>query len=141
MNVFVSTLGMVFFLKNTYNSTVDASVEDNKIILIHNNSPFSDKKIQKVEFVLKNNILSTTIKKSLDSKEIEYMGELSMVWMLIDCIEQLNGYKKEAFYETIKGTGKAYENYTLSNEGLEIEILSDSKNIKIDLSKKIPILN
>ncbi len=137
---FNSSNPMAEHLKDTYDATVVATLEGNKIILTENNCPFTDSKIQKVEFNLENNVLSTTINKP---KELTtaYMSELSMAWMLIDCIGQLNGYEKEQFYETLKGIGDNYKNYTLSKEGLEIKTLDNSTSIKIDLSKKIPIIN
>ena len=137
---FNSSNPMAEHLKETYDSTVVASLENNKIILTHNNCPFTDSKIQKVEFNFENNILSTTINKSTESTTA-YMSELSIAWMLIDCIGQLNGYEKEQFYETLKGTGDNYKNYTVAKEGLEIKTLNNSTSIKIDISKKIPIIN
>jgi len=137
-NKFNSSNPMADHLKKTYNSNIDATVEENRIILTHSNSPFSDTKVQKLEFALENDILMTVVKKTPDSL-IEYMSKLAMTWMLIDCIGQLNGYEKGMFYETLKGTGISYKDYTLEKEGLEIKISDDNTNIKIDLSKKFPI--
>ncbi len=137
---FNSSNPMAEHLSNTYNSVVNANLEDNKIILVHNNSPFADSKISKVEFCLEDNILKTTINNSTESTT-SYLDELSMAWMLIDCIGQLNGYEKEQFYETLKPTGENYKDYSLDNEGLEIKISDSGTSINIDLFKKIPIIN
>lgn len=131
---------MAEHLKENYDSTVNANVTDNKITLEQTNSPFSDGKTIQTEFILEDNILSSKIEKNSQESTTTYMLKLSLAWMLIDCIGQLNGYEKEAFYKTLKGTGDKYKDYKLDKEGLEINILSSSTEIKIDLSKKIPLL-
>lgn len=131
---------MAEHLLENYNATVTAEVENNKIILEEVNSPYSENEPIQIEFSLQGNILSTKIEKNSQGLGTVYMSKLSLAWMLIDCIGQLNGYEKEEFYKTIKGTGDNYKNYKLDKEGLEINTVNNYTEIKIDLSKKIPIV-
>lgn len=129
---------MADYLKESYGSTFETNVDNNKLIFTIYNAPFSDGGVQTVELFLENNILSTTLSKDKDTTE--YMVDLSLVWMIVDCIGQINGYEKEQFYETIKGTGSAYEHYTLEKDGLEIKHSDNNTTVKINLSKKIKII-
>ena len=131
---------MAEHMMDNYNATITAEVENDKIIIEEVNSSLVDEQTLHVEFVLQGNILSTNIEKNTQGSSIVYMSKLSLAWMLIDCIGQLNGYEKEEFYKTIKGTGDNYKNYKLDKEGLEINTVNNYTEIKIDLSKKIPIV-
>ena len=136
---FNSSNPMAEHMMNTYNATEVASMDNNKITLTMNNSPFADDKILKVVFNSQDNILSTSISKAQDTATHHYMGELSMVWSLLDCIAQLNGYEKAEIYTVLRDNKD--NKYTLSTNGFEINELSDMTNIKIDLNKKLSITN
>lgn len=131
---------MAEHMMDNYNATITAEVENDKIIIEEVNSSLVDEQTLHVEFVLQGNILSTNIEKNTQGSSIVYMSKLSLAWMLIDCIGQLNGYEKEEFYKTIKGTGENYKNYKIDKEGLEINTVNNITEIKIDLSKKVPIV-
>ena len=86
---------MAEHMMDNYNATITAEVENDKIIIEEVNSSLVDEQTLHVEFVLQGNILSTNIEKNTQGSSIVYMSKLSLAWMLIDCIGQLNGYEKE----------------------------------------------
>lgn len=129
---------MAEHLEKYYKATVTAEAENGKLIVKQTTAKVSGDETMQIEFSLNDNILSTTIENNREESSTVYMSKLSLAWMLIDCIGQINGYEKEEFYKTIKGTGENYKNYKLDKEGLEITEINDKTEIKIDLSKKIP---
>ena len=86
----------------------------------------------KVEFNLDGDILSNE-KISLDN--------LMTTLLVINGVGQTYGYKDGELSLNINTFSEDYKNYTLDNEGLELIINEDSISLKIDLSKKVPLID
>ena len=118
-----------------YGAIFSATTSENKIIVSYETE--SEATVQfntSIEYNLEGTILSTHIEG--DDNEV-MIGMLSSI-MLVDSIGQLQGYEDGELYDTLNSNGIG--NYTLENEGLEAKEISDHKyDIKIDISKKIPL--
>ena len=87
-----------------------------------------------VEYTLEDTILSANF-----SKE-NALTELAVSMILTDCIGQLHGYSDGELFTTLNS--EKVVNYTVENEGLEIiELPDNGYQIKIDISKKIPLID
>ena len=85
-----------------------------------------------LEFKLEGNILSN---ESVSS------DDLIMALMLIDSIGQTYGYKEGELSQNINIFADEIQKYTLDKEGIELVLGDNEVSIKIDLSKKIPLID
>ena len=112
-----------------YGSIWKASSDDKNInITIEANGNTAE-----LEYVLEGNILST----SLEGDDAISGAMVSMV--LIDCIGQLHGYSDGELFATLNS--EEIQNYTLENEGIEIKQDTTKYIIKVDITKKIPLVD
>lgn len=81
-------------------------------------------------FVLEDSILSND-KLSFD--------QLYATIMLIDAVGQVNGYEDGELFYTINS--EVIRDYTIENEGIEIKDNGDYTSIKMDIDKKIPLVD
>ena len=91
-----------------------------------------DDKNSKVEFKLNGNILSN---------ENLSTDDLMTTLLVINGIGQTYGYKDGELSQNINTFSDEYKNYTLDNEGLELVMNDDNVSLKIDLSKKVPLID
>ena len=87
-------------------------------------------KSSKVNYKLDESILSND---QLD------MNDLYSAIILADCIGQVNGYKDGELFYTLNSEEIA--NYTVENEGFEFKENGDKFSIKMDIDKKIPLVD
>lgn len=93
-------------------------------------------KTENVELLLNGNILSIEIDKTEESAFVKSYVTSS----IIDIIGQLHGYKEGEVSQTLNS--EKASNYTIDNEGYEIEEISTNKfKIKVDITKKIPLVD
>ena len=86
----------------------------------------------KVEFKLEGNILSN---ENLSN------DDLMAMLLLIDSIGQTYGYKDGQLLQNLNAFSDEIRKYTFDNEGFEL-IMDDEKiSLKIDISKKIPLIS
>ena len=81
---------------------------------------------------LKGNILSNN-----NVLEGDFMGAV----ILIDSIGQVHGYQDGELLENINAFDEEASKYTVANEGIEYEELKEGVSIKIDISKKVPLID
>lgn len=81
------------------------------------------------------------VKGSVLSNEKLTNEELMQVLLLIDSVGQMHGYKEGELTETINALPDEAKKYTLEKEGLEIKIGEETNSIKIDYTKKIPLID
>ena len=87
-----------------------------------------------LEYTLSGSILSANF-----SGDDAFTG-LAVTVVLTDCIGQLHGYSDGELFTTLNSDKIA--NYTVENEGFEAKEISDKNyQIKIDISKKIPLID
>ena len=86
----------------------------------------------KVEFKLKGNILSN---------ENISNGNLMATLILIDSIGQTYGYNDGDLSKNLNAFSNEIKKYTLDKEGLEIILGEEKTSLKIDISKKIPLIS
>lgn len=83
-------------------------------------------------YTLNGRILSTTVKSQ---------SEANIPKIVIDCIGQLHGYDEGDVSATI-GYYKAYDEYTLEEDGFKVDFLSDgSEKYEIDIDKIAPLMD
>ena len=111
-----------------YDYEIEAKVKNNKLII----ASTVDKKTTKVEFKLDGDILS--------NDNISTDGLLALL-LVIDGVGQTYGYKDGEFSQNINTFTDDFKKYTLDKEGLEIKIGDDKSSLKIDLSKKVPLID
>ena len=75
---------------------------------------------------------------SCEFSETEIM-QAFITSMLADSIGQLNGYEDGELYDTLNS--EEILNYTVENEGFEIKKNEGKYSIKIDINKKIPLVD
>ena len=86
------------------------------------------------EYTLSGSILSANF-----SGDDAFSG-LAVTIVLTDCIGQLHGYSDGELFTTLNSDKIA--NYTVENEGFEVKEITDKNyQIKIDTSKKIPLID
>ena len=86
----------------------------------------------KVEFKLNGDILSN---------ENLSTDDLLAALLVINGVGQTYGYKDGELSQNINTFSDDFKNYTLDNEGLELIIDDDKISLKIDLSKKVPLID
>lgn len=67
--------------------------------------------------------------------------DLMATIILVDSIGQLQGYKDGQLAENLNAFPDEVSKYTVDNEGLELKDKNDTMSIKIDISKKIPLID
>ena len=120
-----------------YGTFFKATAKKNKLTINVTTTNAETKETDKydIEYTLKNNILSA----KFDLEEGKEMGILYSTIFLIDSIETLHGYKEDEFLDTLNDN--RIENYTLDKEGLLIKNGTNTLEVKIDISKKVPLLD
>lgn len=91
-----------------------------------------DNKKSEVKFKLDGDILSNENLK---------IDDLMSALLLINGIGQTHRYKDGELSQNINTFTEDYEKYTLNNEGLELAIDDDKVSLKIDITKKIPLID
>ena len=91
-----------------------------------------DEKKSKVEFDLKENILSN---------ENISTNDLMAALLVINGVGQTYRYKDGELSQNINTFSSEYQKYTLDKEGLELIINDDEVSLKIDISKKVPLID
>ena len=86
----------------------------------------------KVEFKLEGDILSN---ENLSN------NDLMLALILIDSIGQTYGYKDGELAQNMNAFPDEIQKYTLDNEGIELVIGDEKSSLKIDVSKKIPLID
>ena len=86
----------------------------------------------KIEFKLEGDILSN---------ENISNDDLIMTLMLIDSIGQTYGYKEGQLSQNMNAFPDEIQRYTLDKEGIELVLGDEESSLKIDLSKKIPLID
>ena len=92
----------------------------------------TDETESKVEFKLNGDILSN---------ENTSLEDLMATLLVINGVGQTYGYKDGELSQNINTFPDDFEKYTLDNEGLELIISDDKVSLKIDLSKKVPLVD
>ena len=67
--------------------------------------------------------------------------DLMLALLVIDGVGQVNGYKAGELAQNVNTFSEEVKKYTLEKEGLEVAIGGESTSIKMDLSKKIPLID
>lgn len=91
-----------------------------------------DKTKSKVEFKLKKNILSN---------ENLSTNDLIFAMLVINGVGQTYGYEDGELSQNINSFPEEYEKYTLEKEGFELVTKDDRVSLKIDVSKKVPLID
>ena len=86
----------------------------------------------KVEFKLNGDILSNE-KLSTD--------DLMAALLVLNGVGQTYGYEDGVLSQNINAFTDEFKNYTLAKEGLELVINDDNASLKIDITKKIPLID
>lgn len=86
----------------------------------------------KVEFKLKDNIL---INENLST------NDLMTALLVLNGIGQTYGYKDGEFSQSINAFPDDYKKYKLNKEGLELVESDDKVSLKIDITKKVPLID
>lgn len=110
---------------------LNARVEENKLIIKY----IVETKSFDIEYLLTDNILS----RDIDSNSVNILGELLVANVIIDTIGQFHGYNESDMYPTLKDEN--IKNYTLEKEGLLYKLNDNIFNVKVDLTKKIPLID
>ena len=111
-----------------YGYEIKASTKKDTLII----SSKTDETESKVEFKFNNNILSNE-KLSSD--------DLLAALLVINGVGQMYGYKDGELSQNINTFSEEYKHYSLEKEGLELIINEDKVSLKIDLSKKVPLID
>lgn len=85
-----------------------------------------------VEFKLEGNVLSN---ENLSNED------LMLALILIDSVGQTYGYKDGELAQNMNAFSDKIKKYTLDKEGFELVIGDEDASIKIDISKKIPLIS
>lgn len=91
-----------------------------------------DDNSSKVEFKLDGDILSN---------ENLSVDDLLAALLLINGVGQTYGYKDGELSQNINTFSDDFKNYTLEKEGLELVIDDEKVSLKMDLSKKVPLID
>ena len=111
-----------------YGYKIKAIAKKDAIIISSN---ISDTKSE-VEFKLNGDILSN---------ENLSTDDLMATLLLINGVGQTYGYKDGELSQNINTFSEKFKNYSLDNEGLELIIGDDKVSLKMDLSKKVPLID
>ena len=87
----------------------------------------------------------TTVEFKLDgdilSNENLSTDDLMAALLVLNGIGQTYGYKDGEVSQNINAFSDEYEKYTLDREGLELVMKDENVSLKVDLSKKIPLID
>ena len=111
-----------------YGYTIKASSAKDTLTI---SSTIGDTK-SKVEFKLDGNILS--------NENLSY-DDLMTALILIDSIGQTYGYKDGELAKNLNAFSDEIQKYTLDKEGFELVLGDEKASLKIDISKKIPLIS
>lgn len=111
-----------------YGYDIKASVKKDTLII---SSKVNNKKTS-VSFNLNGNILSN---------EKLSVGDLVSALILVDNIGQIHGYKDGELSENLNAFPDEIKNYTVENEGFEFKDNGDTVSLKVDITKKIPLID
>ena len=111
-----------------YGFEMKASAKDNKLTI----TSIMGEEDSSVSYNLNDNILSN---ENLADEDL-----MSAI-VLIDSIGQMRGYKDGELAENMNAFADEIKKYTLDKEGFELKTNEESNSIKIDLSKKIPLID
>lgn len=107
----------------------EASISNNNIIV----KVTSTNESKTVEFIVNNNIISTTINND------DFIGMFAIM-IITDAIGTLHGYEEGAVNDTLNS--EEFIDYRLETEGIELIPNENEKlDFKIDISKKIPLVD
>ena len=113
-----------------YNINATAHYEEITVMI---NSSDSDP--IKLTFNFENDVLSGKFDMNNDASYFTAFVSL----YLIDAIGQVNGYEEEEMIQSLNDMGIL--EYTLENEGLEISSSSDTFEFKVNINKKVPLID
>ena len=111
-----------------YGYKIKASAKKNTLTII---SKMGDTK-SKVDFNLNGDIISN---------ENLATEDLMATLLVINGVGQTYGYKDGELSQNINTFSDEFKKYTIDNEGLELVISDDKVSLKIDLSKKVPLID
>ena len=111
-----------------YGYELKATVKENELTVSTKNS----EETTKVVYKLDGNILSNEKIKTTD---------LMSAIILIDSIGKYSGYEDGELAENLNAFPDEFSNYTIEKEGFEMVDNDDTVSIKIDISKKIPLID
>ena len=111
-----------------YGYKIVASEADDKLTI---SSTMGDDK-STLEFKLEGNILSN---------ENISNDDMMLALLVIDGVGQVNGYKDGELAKNMNTFSENVKKYTLEKEGFQIVLGDVNSSIKIDLSKKIPLID
>lgn len=111
-----------------YDYIIKSSVSKNELIIKTKSQDTNNE----IKFKLKDNILSN---------ENLTINDLVSTLLVIDGVGQTYGYKDGELSKNINAFPEEIGKYTLSNEGLELKTDNDKVSVKIDLTKKIPLID
>ena len=110
-----------------YGYTLKAEAKGNELVIT---SKMDEKRV--IKFTLKDNIISN--EKLADE-------DLFTTAILIDSIGQLEGYKAGELMQNLNAYPEKTEKYTVEKEGFELKTKDGTNVFKMDLSKKVPLLD
>ena len=111
-----------------YGYKIKASAKKNTLTII---SKMGDTK-SKVDFNLNGDIISN---------ENLATEDLMATLLVINGVGQTYGYKDGELSQNINTFSDEFKKYTIDSEGLELVISDDKVSLKIDLSKKVPLID
>ena len=82
---------------------------------------------------------SFALEDSILSNDSLSTNQLYATTMLIDAVGQVNGYEDGELFYTLNS--EVIRDYTIENEGIEIKDNGDYTSIKMDIDKKIPLVD
>ena len=111
-----------------YGYELKAVNTDNKLIITSN----IGNEVTETNFAVNDNILEN---------EKLTNNDLMLAMMVINTIGELQGYKSGELTGNMNAFIDKYKKYSLEKEGFEFKDNGDTTSIKIDLSKKIPLID
>lgn len=113
---------------NAYGYEIKASATKDSLIISSNMGGEKNE----VSFQLEGDILSNT--------DLS-INDLMLTLYVINGVGQTYGYKDGEMSQNINAFPEEYQKYSLNKEGLELVIGDENVSFKIDLSKKIPLID
>ena len=111
-----------------YGYKINATAKSDKIVI----TTKKDKNNTTLTFKFSENILSC---EKITTEELIFAA------ILIDSVGQYQGYEDGELIDNLNAFPDKVENYTVENEGFELTEENDKSNIKIDITKKIPLID
>lgn len=128
----VKTYNNMEMIKNYANMGASwvATTSDNKLIVTTSSDGLTP---TSTEFILEGNILSTSA-----SGDQAFSSAL-VGNSVVDAVQIIQGYKEGEIYPSLNS--KLILNYTLEKEGIELKVSDTEYSLKLDISKKVPLLD